>query len=108
MPNSQRQTKYAHENEEVDTNSVRLANIMKIMPNNENVMRHLDIIFKQLEVRVGSFARIVIFEEAKKGIVEDDTIGFVQLVDQREHRNLAIFMDEDKEQGWLKYNILAT
>ena len=80
-------------NEEDKINSVRLSNIMKIMPNNDNVMRHLDIIFKQLEECVGLFARVIIFEEAKRGIIEDDTIGFVQLVNQAEHRNLAFYLN---------------
>ena len=44
-------------NEDENINSVRLTNIMKNMPNKDNVMRHLDIIFKQLEKRVGPFAR---------------------------------------------------
>ena len=80
-------------NEDESINSVRLTNITKKMPGNENVMRHLDIIFKQLEARVGKFAKVLIFEEAKRGVEEEDTIGFLQLVNQAEHRNLAFYLD---------------
>ena len=80
-------------NEDENINSVRLTNITKKMSGNENVMRLLDIIFKQLEARVGKFARVIILEEAKRVFEEEDTIGFLQLINQAEHRNLAFYLD---------------
>ena len=74
-------------------NCVRIQHILKAMPDGKNVMHHLDSIFNQVSVHVGPFARVTIFKTAKKTVIENDTIGFVQLQDSSQHRNLALYLD---------------
>ena len=76
-------------------NCVRVQHIVKHVGYGEKVARHFDNVLEQISTRVGPFTYVTIFKTAKVDKPDErDTIGFIQLKNPHNHRELAFMLKE--------------
>jgi hypothetical protein len=73
------------------SNCVKVSHILKI----DNVNRHVDTILHQIIKRVGNIKRCIIFQHARTppNTQDQDTVGFIQLVNENKLAELAYMVN---------------